>query len=67
VSDQRPVKLTSWVTPDAYAALERAAARENLSRTDALNRALQVYEVVASLERGETVTYENGTVVRWVR
>lgn len=51
--------------PDALAALEKSAAREYASKTDVINRAVQLYDFVGTLkEEGKTfmIKREDGSV-----
>lgn len=43
------VKLTVNLTPKAFSAMEEAAARDGNSKTDVVNRALQLYNLVGRL------------------
>jgi hypothetical protein len=56
------VKVTVNLLPDAYKAIETAAEREGISRTDAINRALQVYETLTGLEPEQLLGYEADTM-----
>jgi len=55
------VTVTVHLTPQAYEALTKGADREGVNHTDAINRALQVYEVVTGLHPWQRVGYERLT------
>jgi hypothetical protein len=55
------VKVTVSLTPAAYEALTKGADREGLTRTDAINRAVQMYEIVTGLHPLERLGYERLT------
>jgi hypothetical protein len=55
------VTVTVHLTPQAYEALTKGADREGLTRTDAINRAMQMYEVVTGLHPWQRVGYERLT------
>lgn len=53
------IKVTVFLTPKAYAALEDAAMETQDSKTDTINRALAVYnEILWSARTGTTFSYE---------
>jgi hypothetical protein len=52
-------KITAYMTPDAMTALESAADRLGLSRTDTLNRAVQAYETLLAAEPGAVLVFPN--------
>ncbi len=56
---QRPVRLTVNLTPRAFGALVRAEAVTRDTKTDTVNRALMVYELIEQLVRsgGGSVTW----------
>ncbi len=56
MSDE-PIKVTVLLTPQAYAALERSAEREGLSRTDALNQAVLGFEQLSAASADPTVAF----------
>ncbi|WP_157239637.1 hypothetical protein [Catenuloplanes japonicus] len=62
----RPVRLTVNLTSQAAAALNRASDTTRHSKTDTVNRALQIYDLVLELvERGEgslTVVHPGGEI-----
>jgi hypothetical protein len=60
MSDTRTdiTKLAFNATDKAMAALNEAADRTGLSRTDAANRALQLYAAVLAAEPGQALTFD---------
>jgi hypothetical protein len=52
-----PVKVTVFLTRDAYTALERSADREGLTRTDAINRAVLAWDQLTG-KPGRPFAYE---------
>jgi hypothetical protein len=54
-----PIKITVYLTPEAYKALNAAADREGLTRTDALNRAVLAWDQVTA-KPGQPFAYEQG-------
>lgn len=63
MSDE-PIKLTVNITPAAFEALERAADREDCSRTDTASRALVAWDQMLAAKPGEAYRLHNadGTV-----
>jgi hypothetical protein len=60
-------RTTANLIPRAAAALDAAAAREGISRTDIINRAVVVYDVIAGhLHAGDKlfVEHPDGTTER---
>lgn len=51
-SDASLTRLTVNLIPTANEALDRAAARERLSKTDIINRAIQMYDYLREHEAG---------------
>jgi hypothetical protein len=52
------VKVSVNLLPVAWKAIETAAEREGISRTDAINRALQAYETLTGLDKGALLGYD---------
>jgi hypothetical protein len=59
ISEERLTKLTVNLLPQSMAALNSAAERLGDSRTDTVNRAVQVYAKVTDLTPGEAITFTN--------
>jgi hypothetical protein len=57
-------KLSFLAVPTAMQALNRAYERTGDSRTDCLNRAIQTYDALMSVQVGQTVTFDDMTFAR---
>ncbi len=59
VTTENLTKLTVNVTTKSMAALEASAERLGLSRTDTINRALQMQETLLTADRGDHLVFVN--------
>jgi hypothetical protein len=57
-------KLSVNVVPAAMQALNRAYERTGDSRTDVVNRALQIYDALLSMQVDQTVAFDEMTFAR---
>jgi hypothetical protein len=54
-----PTKVTAFMTPASMEALGSAADRLGLSRTDTMNRAIQVYELLLAAKPDDVLVFGN--------
>ncbi len=59
MTDATLTKLTVNMTDKAMAAINSAADRLGLSRTDTINRAVQAYDVLLAAKPGDVLVFGN--------
>jgi hypothetical protein len=62
-TDERLTKLTFNAIQPTMVALERVAAKNADTRTDTLNRAVQIYDAMLAVPPGGTLSFDGRTFV----
>jgi hypothetical protein len=57
-TDGTPTRLTLFAHPQAMSALDLIAAELGVGRTDAVNRALEVYAALLSVEKRQLIVLD---------
>lgn len=52
--------------PQAMDAIQSAAQREDMTRTDVINRAVQLYDMIGAAEPGTELIIDNTDGTRWM-
>jgi hypothetical protein len=59
------IKVTVILTEKAYDALVLASLQEGMSRTDVVNRAMQIYDALADAKPGTVITVHEADGSHW--